>query len=48
MEQATDATAAANSSLAFDADQMIDLRKSQINLLSGNVDEANFYINEVR
>ena len=43
MEQ-TDARA----SPLLDADRMMDLRKSQINLLSGTLDDSNFYINEVR
>lgn len=45
MEQ-TDTTGATNS-LSTDAEHMVDLRKSQVNLASGTVDEANFYINEV-
>jgi hypothetical protein len=46
MEQ-TDATSAINS-LTLDADQMTDFRRSQINISSGTIDEANFFINEVR
>jgi hypothetical protein len=45
MEQ-TDVTVATNS-LTRDTDQPMELRKSQINLLSGTVDDSNFYLNEV-
>jgi hypothetical protein len=45
MEQ-TDATAATNFS-HLDVDRTGDMRRSQINLLSGTIDESNFYINEV-
>lgn len=31
----------------LDAERTMDLRRSQINLLSTTLDEANFYINEV-
>ena len=37
----------ARASPLLDADRMMDIRKSQINLLSGTVDDSNFYINEV-
>ncbi len=46
MEQ-TDVTAATNS-LTRDIDRTMELRKSQINLLSGTVDDPNLYLNEVR
>jgi len=45
MEQ-TDVTVATNS-LSLDNDRTMELRKSQINLLSGTVDDPNFYLNEV-
>jgi hypothetical protein len=45
MEQ-TDVTATTNS-LTLDNDRTMELRKSQINLLSGTVDDPNFYLNEV-
>ncbi len=46
MEQ-TDATAATNFS-HVDVDRTGDMRRSQINILSGTIDESNFYINEVK
>ena len=45
MEQ-TDATVVSDST-GLEIDSTMDLRRSQINLLSATVDEANFYINEV-
>lgn len=45
MEQ-TDVTVTTNS-LSLDNDRTMELRKSQINLLSGTVDDPNFYLNEV-
>lgn len=45
MEQ-TDATTALNS-LTLGTDRTMELRKSQINLLSANMDDGNFYLNEV-
>jgi len=42
----TDATAAKNS-LVGDIDRTMELRKSQINLLSGTADDSNFYLYEV-
>ncbi|CAF3546206.1 unnamed protein product [Rotaria sp. Silwood1] len=44
--ESTDATTARNS-LTLDIDRLMDHRKSQINLLSGNITEANFTINEL-
>ncbi|UJR26604.1 hypothetical protein I4U23_007924 [Adineta vaga] len=47
MEQTdTTTTTTASNSLPPDSDRMIEIRRSQINLLSGTIDEANFYINE--
>jgi len=45
MEQ-TNVTAGKNS-VILDIDRTMELRKSQINLLSGTVDDSNFYLNEV-
>jgi hypothetical protein len=43
----TDVTGATNSSI-IEINRTMELRKSQINLLSGTVDDPNFYLNEVR
>jgi len=45
MEQ-TDVTTTTNP-VTLDNDRTMELRKSQINLLSGTVDDPNFYLNEV-
>ena len=46
MEQ-TDATAARNSLPSSTTDRTMELRKSQINLLSSNMDDGGFSLNEV-
>jgi len=45
MEQTYASVAA--SSVRLDIDQPMELRKSQINLLSATVDDSSYYLNEV-
>ncbi len=38
---------AATNSLRFDSDRTMELRRSEVNLLSGTIDDSNCYLNEV-